>query len=190
MNWLEWIAAGLGVVNVALVVRRSIWNYPFGLAMVALYFFVFFEARLYSDALLQIFFFAVQLYGWWNWVRASGAGEVPVAVLTPRARLFWIAGTAAASLVWGLGMARYTDAAAPLIDAAVAGTSIAAQILMARRRIENWVLWILVDAVAIGLYASRDLYATSALYALFLLLSILGLISWRRALRAQAKVQA
>jgi len=114
------------------------------------------------------------------------AGEVPVAVLTVRARLFWIAGTAAASLVWGLGMARYTDAAAPLIDAAVAGASIAAQILMARRRIENWVLWIAVDAVAIGLYASRDLYATSALYALFLLLSILGLISWRRALRAQS----
>lgn len=191
MNWLEWIAAGLGVVNVTLVVRRSIWNYPFGLAMVALYFFVFFEARLYSDALLQIFFFVVQLYGWWNWVRARRmAGEVPVATLTPRARLAWIAGTAAASLAWGLGMARYTDAAAPLIDAAVAGMSIAAQILMAQRRIENWVLWILVDAVAIGLYASRDLYATSALYALFLLLSVAGLVGWRRALRAQAGAAA
>ena len=69
-EWLEWVAAGLGVINVALVVRRSVWNYPFGLAMVTLYFFVFFGARLYSDALLQIFFFVVQLYGWVNWVRA------------------------------------------------------------------------------------------------------------------------
>ena len=64
MNELEWVAAALGVVNVTLVVRRSIWNYPFALAMVSLYFFVFFEAKLYSDALLQIFFFAVNLYGW------------------------------------------------------------------------------------------------------------------------------
>jgi nicotinamide mononucleotide transporter len=189
-NPLEWVAAGLGVVNVALVVRRSIWNYPFGLAMVALYFFVFFEARLYSDALLQIFFFVVQIYGWWNWSRARRAGEIPVAVLTPSARLYWIAGTAAASLALGLGMARYTDAAAPLVDAFVAGTSIAAQILMARRRIENWVLWILVDLVAIGLYASRGLHATGALYAVFLLLSIVGLVSWRRALRAQSGEQA
>ena len=191
MNPLEWVAAALGIVNVALVVRRSIWNYPFGLAMVSLYFFVFFEARLYSDALLQIFFFAVQLYGWRNWLRAKqAAGEVPVAVLTPRARLAWAGATAAASLIWGLAMARYTDAAAPMIDAGIAGMSIAAQILMARRMIENWVLWILVDAIAIGLFASRGLYPTSALYALFLLLSIAGLVGWRRALRAQAGAAA
>jgi nicotinamide mononucleotide transporter len=189
MSELEWIAAALGVVNVALVVRRSVWNYPFGLAMVALYFFVFYEARLYSDALLQIFFFVVQLYGWVNWVRATTAsGDVPVGWMTGRERLLWSAGTVAASLVWGLGMARYTNAAAPIIDAFIAGFSISAQILMARRRIENWVLWILVDIVAVGLYFSRHLYPTSALYLLFLLLSIAGLIGWRRALPASPAV--
>ena len=183
MSVLEWVAAGLGVLNVLLVVRRSVWNYPFGLVMVALYFFVFFEARLYSDALLQIFFFVVQLYGWVNWVRArTAAGEVPVGWMTARARLLWGAGTIVASLIWGLGMARYTNAAAPIIDAFIAGTSISAQILMARRMIENWVLWILVDVVAVGLYFSRNLYPTSALYLLFLLLSIAGLLGWRRAL--------
>ncbi len=192
MNWIEWVAAGLGVVNVALVVRRSVWNYPFGLAMVSLYFVVFTEARLYSDALLQIFFFVVQLYGWRNWVRAKqAAGEVPVGMMGSRARIVWTLATVAASLAWGLGMARFTDAAAPLVDAAVAGFSISAQILMARRRIENWVVWIGVDIVAIGLYASRDLYATSGLYALFLLLCIAGLIQWRRALpREQAEMLA
>jgi nicotinamide mononucleotide transporter len=192
MNPLELVAAGLGVVNVALVVRRSVWNYPFALVMVTLYFFVFFGARLYSDALLQIFFFAVNVYGWRNWVQAkAAAGEVPVGLLANRARLIWIAGTVVASIVWGLGMARYTNAAAPIIDAFIAGTSIAAQILMARRRIENWVLWILVDAVAIWLYWSRDLPWTSALYALFLVLSIIGLIDWHRALRGDLwKVRA
>src|SRR3954465_9352997 len=99
MSWLEWVAAGLGVINVALVVWRSVWNYPFGLAMVALYFFVFFEARLYSDALLQIFFFVVQIYGWVNWVQARNrSGEVPVGSLTPYARILWVLGTGVASL--------------------------------------------------------------------------------------------
>src|ERR1700709_1515951 len=134
MSWLEWVAAGLGVINVALVAWRSVWNYPFGLAMVALYFFVFFEARLYSDALLQIFFFVVQLYGWVNWVRArTGAGEVPVGRMAGRERLLWTGGTLAASLVWGVLMAHYTNAVAPIIDAFIAGFSISAQILMARR---------------------------------------------------------
>jgi len=189
MSWLEWVAAGLGVINVALVVRRSVWNYPFGLVMVALYFFVFFGARLYSDALLEIFFFVVQLYGWVNWVKArNAAGEVPVAWLTPRARIGWLGGTVLASLVWGLGMARYTNAAAPIIDAFIAGASISAQILMARRMIENWAVWILVDIVAVGLYFSRGLYPTSALYALFLLLCVAGLIGWRRALPAHPAV--
>jgi nicotinamide mononucleotide transporter len=159
--------------------------------MVALYFFVFFEARFYSDALLQIFFFVVQLYGWVNWVRARNAtGEVSVGRLTPRERLGWIAGTMLASLIWGLGMAHYTDAVAPIIDAFIAGISIAAQLLMARRRIENWPAWIVVDLVAMALYASRQLYPTSALYFLFLLLSVAGLIGWRRALPGAQAGQA
>ena len=186
MNSLEWAAALLGVINVALVVRRSIWNYPFGLAMVTLYFFVFFEARLYSDALLQIFFFVVNLYGWWNWVQArTAAGEVPVGTMSARARLIWTAGTAAACLIWGVGMASFTDAAAPLIDAGIAGTSVAAQILLARRRIETWLFWILVDLAAIPLFWSRGLPYTSGLYVLFLMLSIAGLAGWAQQLRAQ-----
>lgn len=191
MSEVEWLAAGLGVINVFLVVRRDVWNYPFGLAMVALYFFVFTGARLYSDALLQIFFFVVQVYGWVNWVKARGeGGEVPVGRLTARERALWALATALASFAWGLLMARYTNAAAPIVDAFIAGTSIAAQILMAQRRIENWVLWILVDVVAVALYASRGLYPTSALYLLFLLLSVAGLIGWRRALPGAQAGQA
>lgn len=189
MNWLEWVAAALGVLNIVLIVRRSVWNYPFGLAMVSLYFVVFTEARLYSDALLQIFFFVVQIYGWRNWVRAKReAGEVPVAVMTARERVVWTLATLAASLAWGYGMARFTDAAAPIVDAGVAGFSIAAQLLMARRKLENWIVWIAVDAVAIGLYASRGLALTAGLYALFLLLATAGFFQWRRALRAQQAI--
>lgn len=184
MDPLEATAALLGVVNILLLIRRSIWNYPFGLVMVALYARVFFVAHLYSDALLQGFFFAIQLYGWWAWRRAGGNDHaIAVERLTMAARAAWIALIALLSVAWGGMMGRYTDAAYPLVDAAVAVASIAAQILLARRCLENWVLWIAVDAVAIGLYAARHLYPTAALYALFMVLSGVGLAEWLRAER-------
>lgn len=186
MSPLEGAAALLGLVNVALVVRRSLWNYPFGVVMVALYFFVFVDARLYSDALLQIFFLVIQLYGWVNWSRSGRVnGGVAVGRLSGTARAAWIAGTAVAALAWGAAMAQLTDAAAPFVDAAVAGTSVAAQILQSRRKVESWVLWIAVDVVAIGLFWSRGLQATSALYAVFLAMSVAGLIAWTRMLRRE-----
>ena len=184
MQAIEIAAALLGLVNVALVVRRSIWNYPFGILMVALYFFVFFDAKLYSDALLQIFFLLIQLYGWWNWHRSPRLDQgVAVDRLGNAARLVWLAGTGSACVLWGLGMASFTDAAAPFADAAIAGMSVSAQILQSLRRVESWLLWIAVDAVAVPLFWSRGLYYTSALYLLFLLLAVSGLIAWARRVR-------
>ena len=188
MEIWEWVAAGLGLLNVGLLVLRSVWNYPFGLAMVALYFFVFLEQRLYSDMLLQIFFFVVQLYGWWQWVRAKqAAGEVRVELLKPGERAICVAVTAAVSLGLGFLMATYTNAASPYIDASIAGMSISAQLLLAWRKLENWLLWILTDIVAIGLYLSKGLKPTAALYAVFLVLCVIGLIDWHRKLRAQGR---
>lgn len=184
MALTEWIAALLGLVTVALVVGRSVWNYPFALAMVSLYFFVFWDAKLYSDALLQIFFLAINLYGWANWAHSrSQAGEVVVTVLSARARLLWLAATLAASLAWGFAMDRFTDAAAPIPDALIAGGSVAAQFLQARRAVECWVLWIAVDLIAVPLYWSRGLAPTAALYAVFLVMAALGLTAWWKAWR-------
>ena len=182
MSPIEIAAFVLGVANVTLVVRRSLWNYPFGLAMVTLYAWVFFEAKLYSDALLQGFFFAVQLYGWVNWARSKAdAGEVRVGRLGASERAAWLGGIVVGTFAWGAAMHRFTDAALPWWDAAVAITSVAAQILLSRRRIENWVLWIAVDLMAIGLYAAKDLWLTALLYVIFLALSVWGLFDWRRA---------
>jgi nicotinamide mononucleotide transporter len=181
MGALEIAAALLGVINIVLVVRRSTWNYPFGIVMVALYFFVFWSAKLYSDALLQIFFVVIQAYGWWAWAHARHVDHGVVVGWMPwRRRVPWLAGTAVAVLLWGAGMARFTDAAAPFVDATTAGLSIAAQSLQSLRRIESWLLWIAVDSVAIGLFAWRGLFVTSALYGLFLVLAVVGLSEWRR----------
>ena len=182
MNGIEAIAAALGVVNVLLVVRRSLWNYPFGLAMVALYFFVFFDARLYSDALLQIFFFVVQLYGWWAWARADRADDRHIVIerLSSRLRALWAGGVVAVAAAWGTAMVNLTDAAAPYLDGSIAIASVAAQILQSRRKVECWWLWIAVDIAAIPLFLSRGLTITAALYGIFLVLALLGLREWQR----------
>lgn len=185
MNSIEAIAAALGVVNVLLVVRRSLWNYPFGLAMVALYFFVFADARLYSDALLQVFFFVVQLYGWWVWARAERADDRHIVIeqLAARQRWGWAVAVASIAAVWGTAMATWTDAAAPHLDGSIAVASVAAQLLQSRRKVECWWLWIAVDCAAIPLFLSRGLALTAALYFIFLVLAVIGLREWQRKVR-------
>jgi nicotinamide mononucleotide transporter len=179
---LEGLATALGVANIVLLVRRSIWNYPFGLAMVALYANIFLEAKLYSDAILQVFFFAIQLYGWWAWWRAGGVDRaVEVGRLTNAARIAWMVMIGLMAALWGNVMHVYTDASFPLWDAGIAVASIAAQILLARRLLENWMLWIVIDVAAIGLYLVKGLWLTAALYGLFLVLSAIGLRQWLRA---------
>lgn len=185
MNTLELVAVLLGVANITLLIRRSIWNYPFGIAMVALYFLIFREQRLYSEMLLQIFFAVVQVVGWIAWARTGGLdGPVRVERLASAERWAWPIGVVVATAFWGWAVSVLTDAAAPWWDAAVAMGSIAAQILLIRRMIENWLMWIAVDAVAIGLYWMRDLQLTAGLYTLFLVMCIIGWFEWRRVERA------
>lgn len=182
MDLLEIAAVGFGLANIVLLVRRSIWNFPFAIAMVTLYCVIFWRQRLYAEAGLQIFFAIVNLYGWRMWRRAGG-GAQPVAVRWSgtRERLASLAFIAFGTIALGTGLQRFTDAAAPYPDAAIAAASIAAQILLSFRRIENWLLWIAIDIGAIWLYLSRDLTLTAGLYGAFLVLSVLGLRQWTAA---------
>lgn len=179
---LEPVAVVFGLANIILLVRRSIWNFPFAIAMVSLYAVIFFDQRLYAEAGLQVFFAIVNICGWWLWRRAGGAEErVAVAWLGWPARLAWLCFIAALTIALGTMLERLTDAAMPYPDAAIAAASIAAQILLSFRRIENWLLWIAIDAGAIALYIERGLALTAALYAAFLVLSVLGLREWAKA---------
>lgn len=183
---LEWVAATLGVINIALLIWRSVLNYPFGIAMVALYSFVFWEERLYAEAGLQVFFILAQAYGWWAWMKVGGEdNRVPVRWLDNFSRSVWVVATAAVSLNLGWVMHRFTDATMPYADSAIAGASVAAQLLLAFRRIENWVLWILIDIGSIALYIDRGLYPTAGLYGGMLVMSLIGLKEWVSAERAQ-----
>ena len=106
--------------------------------------------------------------------------------MSDRARIAWLAGTCAAALAWGALMAAKTDAAAPYVDAAVAGSSVAAQWLQSLRRVEAWVLWIVADLIAVPLYWWKGLVPTTLLYLVFLGLAIAGLLSWRKTLQRKA----
>ncbi len=184
MSPLELVAALFGVANIILIIRRSVWNYPFALVMVSLYFYIFLGLKLYSDAGLQVFFFAVNLYGWREWRQnAAEEGVIHVLRLSRTQHALWIAGSVIAILSWGTAMAQWTDASYPYWDAAVAMLSVAGQILMTRRYIENWHWWIVVNMISIPLYYIKASYATVGLYALFLIFAILGLAEWRKAER-------
>lgn len=186
MSSLELVAVGFGLLNIVLLVRRSIWNFPAAVVMVSLYLVIFADQRLYAEAGLQVFFALANIYGGYMWWRAGGAKD-PVAVgwLDWPARIGCVLGIAVVALALGTALDRGTDAALPYPDAAIAAGSVAAQLLLAFRRIENWVLWIAIDAGAIALYIVRDLILTAGLYTAFLVLSVIGLREWMAAARQQ-----
>ena len=185
LDKLEWVAAGFGVINIALLIFRVHWNFLFGLIMVALYFLVFWEKQLFAEAVLQIFFVFAQIWGWRLWLRLDGEdAQVPVRWLDWRSRIVWLTTLSAFALNGSFLMAKYTTASAPYVDTPIAVFSVGAQILLAYRRIENWILWIVIDLVSIALYIYRDLEPTAGLYGGFLVLSLLGLQQWITAERS------
>ena len=188
---IEIVAATFGLINVVLIIRRSMWNYPFGIAMVILYCWIFYEARLYSDALLQIFFLVIQVFGIFWWLKGrDDTGLVMARDLSPQsagmAAMIAMIGTAAL----GYSMNTWTDAALPYWDACTTVLSVIAQILMARRYLQSWLVWITVDVLAIGIYLTKDLTPTAALYALFLCLSIAGYLRWKNSMAKGVAVTA
>ena len=179
---IEIIAVICGFFNIILLVRRSIWNYLFGILMVTLYAKIFYENQLYSDAILQIYFFVFQIYGFYYWMQGKADdGKVMVEYLPRSAYKFYIVIGITAWLSWSFMMGYLTDASFPYWDGAIAILSMIAQFLLSRRYIENWYLWIVVDLLAIGLFITKDLGPTGVLYGVFLVLSVIGLIGWREA---------
>lgn len=178
----------LGVIGVALMVRQNAWGWPVGLVQVVISAWVFLEAKLYSDVLLQGFFFAIQAYGWWNWRKGSAGGDgPPVTRLGTRAIAAWVVTGGVATLLWGEVMRRGTDAALPHWDAFILIFSIVSQWLQARKRLENWAGWMVVNVVAVGVYWVRDLRGFALLYLLFLAMAVWGHVSWRRALEEPSR---
>jgi nicotinamide mononucleotide transporter len=180
-NWLEIAGTVTTVLGIWLTTRRTLYCWPVVLAADIIYLIVFYRAQLFSDALLQVFFLAFTLYGWWHWWRGVlEEGEVRVVPLSLRGLLVALAVGAAGSVLLGLLMER-VGAALPHLDATLASYSLVASWWQARKHTANWWLWIVVDLVYIGEYIYKDLRATALLYAGLVALAMLGLRDWRRA---------
>jgi len=184
MSLWEIIGTILGVIGVTLMIRQNVWTWPVGLIQVSVSGWVFYQARLYSDALLQIFFFGIQVYGWRHWVRGREQNrmELPVTRLPPAKVIAWIAAGVAGTAGWGELMRRTTDAALPFWDAFILVFSLIAQWFQARKHIENWIGWMAVNVVAVGVFWAKDLRLYSALYVVFLGLAMAGHRSWQKSL--------
>jgi nicotinamide mononucleotide transporter len=186
MSPLEIAAVLTSVIGIWLSTRRKLSSWPVILVSCVLYALVFQREKLYSDMLLQFVYMAFAIYGWWHWWRGvKEEGTVRVERLSGQGLAAGVVVGAAGSFLLGFLMAHYTDATLPHIDAALTSFSLVAQWWSTRKHIANWWLWIVVDALEIGVFLYKRLYLTSVLFAFLIFLAVLGLRAWNKAIREQ-----
>ncbi|MGW4293373.1 nicotinamide riboside transporter PnuC [Micromonospora chersina] len=186
-TWAELLGFATGVVNVWLVARQHIANWPIGIANVLLLMLLFWTAGLYADAGLQVVYVLLGLYGWWHWL-FGGERRSRLTVARTSRREWWALGVAGVVLTVGLWalLDRATDSTVPLADALTTALSLLATYGQTRKLVESWWLWIVADLVYIPLYAYKGLWLTGGLYLVFLALCVVGLREWRADLRRRA----
>jgi nicotinamide mononucleotide transporter len=183
MDALELVASLLGVCCVWLTVRQNIWCWPSGAVMVTMFAYIFYSKQLYADAGLQVIYFVLQFYGWYQW-RHGGLGRSVLGVQRAHPALLLglsVLGTAG-TLGLGFMLGRWTNQALPYPDSAVVAFSLIAQWMMAKKLLENWMFWFGVDVLAVGIYHAKDLVFAAALYGVFLVMAVFGHLEWRKSL--------
>ena len=189
MSLLELVAALTGAASVWLSVRQNIWSWPTAIVNVCLYAVVFHGARLYADMGLQVVYAVLSVYGWYQWLHGGQGGTALRVTRTPsRVARRLLAIAVVGSGVLGTLLHRTTDAALPFLDSSLSATSLVAQWMMTRKLLENWLVWIGVDVLYVGMFLYKELYITAALYAVFLGLAVRGYTDWRRSMAASSTV--
>ena len=186
-TWLELVAFVLAVAMVVFNIRVNPLGWPLAIASSLLYFALFWNSRLYGDAGLQIFFVVIAGWGWWQWLRGTlpDGSALPVRLLPTPLRLRLLLALAVAWPATGWFLAHYTDTDVPWWDAFPTAASVIGQWLLGRKYAENWLVWIVVNVVSVGLFAYKGLWLTVILYAVFIAMSVVGWRAWLR-LRAVA----
>ena len=180
MSSLELFAAVLGAISVYLSVRQNIWSWPTAIVNVAVYAVVFYNAKLYADMGLQVIYAVLSVYGWYEWLY-GGANRTELHVTRTSPRLGGVLALIALGGAAALGvlLRGATDAALPFMDSFLSSTSLVAQWMMTRKKLENWLVWIAVDVLYVGMFIFKHLYITAGLYTVFLVLAVRGYLDWR-----------
>jgi nicotinamide mononucleotide transporter len=179
----ELIANLFVTASIVFAARNSVHVWWTGIVGCAVFAWVFFDSKLYGDVVLQGFFIAISIIGWWKWLHGDAGRPLPVRWTRPGPLALGLAASLAFSFAWAEAMKRFTDAAAPIPDSLVLGLSVLAQFLMMARRVENWMVWIVVNSIAVPLFWSRDLKLTAVLYGFYWLNAWWALYHWRKLAR-------
>lgn len=187
----EIIAVVSAVMYLLLAIRQNIWCWLFAAISTAIYIGLFIIAKLYMESLLNLFYLAMAGYGWYSWRAGRTNGhEMPVVIWPLLTHARAVAGIVALSMCNGFLLNRYTDAAFPYIDSLTTWFAIWATFLVARKVLENWWYWLLIDVVSVVIYWSRDLQLTAALFVIYVLIIPFGLVAWCRSYRKDAECLA
>ena len=182
MTLLEAVAVLFGVASVYLSVREHVASWPTGIVNVALYIAIFHDAKLYADMGLQGVYVVISVYGWYHWLHGGRDRSTLMVSRVPRRVALVLPLLAAVGAVaLGTFFARATDASLPYLDSALTCTSLAAQWMLTRKYLENWLVWIAVDLAYVPTFLYKRLYLTAGLYTVFLVLAVMGYREWRRA---------
>ena len=181
MTWIELLGFITGAVCVWLQVKENVWNWPAGIANNVFYVVVFWHSGLYADSLLQWFYIAISIYGWWNWLHGGEArSRLTMSRTSQLGMAVYVGLTAGGTILFSELLRRYTNSTVPFWDGLTTAMSLTAQYMLTRKLLENWWWWIAVDVIYIALYIYKRLYLTSLLYAIFLGMCIVGLRQWQR----------
>jgi nicotinamide mononucleotide transporter len=189
MSLLELLATLTGLAAVWFAARSNILTWLFALVNAVLFFVLFYQVNLYSAMALQIFFFCNALYGWYNWRRDESGEKKPVTLLTHNQRVIWLSVIIAGAIALGTVMKHINTWLPDLFpvratfvytDAMIAVMSIVASVLLARLKLENWILWILINVMSVAMYAMRGVMLVSIQYVIFFFMATYGFIEWKR----------
>ena len=181
----EIVAVIFAVLYLLLAIRQNIWCWYCAAISTAIFIFVYFSANLYMEALLNVFYFGMAVYGWRQWSSTGDtASNLPVTTWSERTHFTAIAAILMLSIVSGFLLTQFTDAAYPYIDSATTYAAVWATYLVARKVLENWWYWLVIDIVSVFIYWSRDLELTAVLFVLYVALIPMGIVSWTRSYRS------
>lgn len=186
MNYLEIAGTLIGLLYLWFEYRASIWLWPVSVVMPAIYMVVYYQAGLYADAGISVYYLLAGGYGWWMWMRGVSEQQEKPITFAPRRQYVWLAlyaGLLFAAL--GSWLSVCTDSNVPWWDGLTTAFSIIAMWMLAQKYVEQWLVWLGVDVVSCGLYVYKDLYFTSALYAVYALIAWFGYVKWKQLMQVE-----
>ncbi len=186
---LEWIAVTTGIMSVWYSMKENIWVYPTGIVNTVIYIYLAFSFKLYADMGVNFYYTIMSMYGWYYWLNTDGdEDQVPVTTNSRKENIISVIIFSGSLAILIFVLTYFTDSDVPVWDATTTSFAILGMWLMARKKLENWLAWILTNLVSIPLYFYKGLILTSFQFLIFTILAVMGYLAWRKSMRAREQL--